>query len=134
MKKIAITAATLILGAGLGTVALDEPAKEAKADVYVESEWALELVQQKDIFIAEDFVITDENVFEDGDIRGEKLRNTGEGIYYTKEHLEALGVELELGDVVRATWTANDYWNEDWDAIESLVILEDQAFEIEGIE
>lgn len=139
--RMSIATASLLLGIGGPMIAntyIDNDGDEAigrtDASKYEEMQAALEMVQRADILIAEDFVITEENIFETGDIRGEKLEDTGEGIYLEKSEVEAFDLKLELGDVVRVTWKANDYWNNEWHEFENIIVTEKGAFEVETIE
>lgn len=54
-------------------------------------------------------------------IHGENITGSGEGIYYTHEHLEGYtDLEFEVGDKVEIQWTEESLRNEDWFEIYSI--------------
>jgi hypothetical protein len=65
--------------------------------------------------IVEEHEITN---IEEGIIRGENLTGFGEGIYYTIEQFEEMGItEIAVGDVVSIGWTEYSFDNNEWDKI-----------------
>jgi len=74
-------------------------------------------------YISEDFRITEAT---NGEIRGEKIKGTGEGIFLLADHLPAIATapeQLIVGDVIEIAWTADDYTNEVWDNIQSIEFI-----------
>lgn len=74
--------------------------------------------------IAEQHVIVS---IEGNIIRGENVSGKGEGIYYTVEQFEQMGIDendIVIGDTVLIAWSEYNYNNEEWDQIELVEIVE----------
>lgn len=118
-NKLRVAVASITFTAGLFTAAWETlAANETGLDPIMEGEFALELVNRTDILITEEFIVTE--MFANGDLRAEKTVSTGEGMYLTKEQLEAYELELHYDEVIRISWVADDYWSEDFHKIESI--------------
>jgi hypothetical protein len=53
---------------------------------------------------------------EGNEIYGELVEGNGEGIFYTKQDFEEMGIEnVKVGDVVEISWTTENYNNEEWE-------------------
>jgi CTP-dependent riboflavin kinase len=51
-----------------------------------------------------------------GYIHGEKVKGTGEGIYYSVKEMKEHGIKnIKVGDKIKFTWTTEDFDNENWD-------------------
>lgn len=62
---------------------------------------------------------------EEGIVRGENLTGFGEGIYYTVERFEEMGItDIAVGDVVSIGWTVYSFDNNEWDNIALLELAE----------
>lgn len=75
-------------------------------------------------YISEDFHIIE--VSSNGEIRGEKIQGTGEGIFLLADHLPTIlnaPDKLTVGDEIQVAWTADDYTNEVWDNIQSIELI-----------
>lgn len=92
--------------------------------VQVDYEKQVEQVEQEQ---AELKVITEEFeiVYIEGEeVFGDLTEGTGEGIFYYKEQYREMGIEnIEVGQVVKVSWTEYDYENELWDNIYSIEIV-----------
>ena len=72
--------------------------------------------------VAENHKITK---IENGKVWGENVTGHGEGIYYTLEELQAVGVDvikLEEGDVLSFEWAAHDFYNGNWSDFEAEIL------------
>lgn len=96
-------------------------------DSIKEGQWALEMVSRQDLYVTEEFVVTE--IFDNGDIRGEKTIGGGEGVYLDKASLEAYELELGYDDIIHVSWFINDYYNEIWDEIQKVDLIAKPVFE-----
>jgi hypothetical protein len=75
-------------------------------------------------YIFEDFRIVD--VTPQGEIYGELITDTGEGIFLLQSQLSSIPdapTKLSVGDEIEIAWTVQDYDNENWDNIHSIEFL-----------
>lgn len=64
---------------------------------------------------------------EGNEIYGENVNGSGEGIYYTFDEFEGMGIsknELIVGDVIAISWNEESFDDEEWEDIYSLSIVE----------
>jgi hypothetical protein len=82
-----------------------------------ESNQKVEKVQQEEKVktITEEFEITE--VSDNGEVRGELTKGTGEGIFYHISHFQNWGIEVEEGKVIQMTWLEKSYNEGDWENI-----------------
>lgn len=56
-----------------------------------------------------------------GEIRGEFVIGTGEGIFYYEEDFAAMGIkDVKVGERYNISWSKKDFDNENWENIHSL--------------
>jgi hypothetical protein len=56
-----------------------------------------------------------------GEIRGENVNGSGEGIFYYDEDFMDMGLyDTDVGDRVKISWTRKDFDDENWENIYSL--------------
>lgn len=67
--------------------------------------------------VSETFLVTD---ISNGDLRGELVEGTGEGIFYNLHEIERF-IDVEVGDVITVSWEKENYVNEEWELIFDII-------------
>lgn len=112
MKKLSIIILSTLLLISIGVF----HSKESTQPTYT--------LSQDNKYISEDFRIIE--VSFNGEIRGEKIQGTGEGIFLLVDHLSDIPdapEELKFGDEIEVSWATEDYNNEVWDNIHSIKFI-----------
>ena len=121
MKKhiigTALMTGLLLSGCGMDTATPSAPSSGATATPVSMSKPVTEQVAIPEALHTEQHEITS---IENGNIHGENLSGTGEGIYYSVAYFESLGVTVEVGDVVEISWTEEQADNSEWETIYAL--------------
>lgn len=65
------------------------------------------------------------NIDNKGNVHGEFVNGSGDGIVYNIETFRQFGIDqVQPGDVIRIGWTEQDYREENWDDVKEIVKLQ----------